>query len=324
MLTFNPQAAQSRVTNEWLSDIHRRYPVQRIMTRDAQGVESWTGNVRSSLVRLSFPHLFKPQPAMEAGKEPQFMVTSLFPAGADISLLALIAQETATAEWGANAASFQLHSPFRDQGEKASKYSGYVPGSTFIASGGQRRPPVVDQNLAPITDENRVYPGVWGFVTYRCFPYNVKGPTGAILKRGISFGLQSVMIVADDENLGGGGSDPNQDFAGVQIEAAVNPAGLFSNHGQVVQQGAPGPVIETGYVAAQPGMQPAVATPQITGYDPATGQPIYAQPAAAAPTPQITGYDPANGQPIYAQPAAAPVQPQIVGYDPATGQPVYG
>ena len=73
--------------------------------------------------------------------------------------------------------------------------------------------------------------------------------------------------------------------------------------------------------------------PQITGYDPQTGQPIYAQPQAPQmphmpQQPQITGYDPQTGQPIYAQPQAPqmpqmPQQPQITGYDPQTGQPIY-
>ena len=45
-----------------------------------------------------------------------------------------------------------------------------------------------------------------------------------------------------------------------------------------------------------------------TGFDPQTGQPIYAQP---------TGFDPQTGQPIYAQPK------RIVGYDPKTGKPIY-
>ena len=62
--------------------------------------------------------------------------------------------------------------------------------------------------------------------------------------------------------------------------------------------------------------------PQITGYDPQTGQPIYAQPQM--PQQQIVGYDPQTGQPIYAQPQMQmPQQPQITGYDPQTGQPIY-
>lgn len=48
--------------------------------------------------------------------------------------------------------------------------------------------------------------------------------------------------------------------------------------------------------------------PTPTGFDPQTGQPIYAQP---------TGFDPQTGQPIYAQPK------RIVGYDPKTGKPIY-
>ena len=214
---FNPEAASSRVTAAWLADVWAKHPCVKLDN----------GNIRTGLVRFSFPWLFKAQKAMEPGKPDKFALTSLFPAGADLDPLKAEAQAVAVAKWGAQTAALTLHSPFRDQSEKSAKFNGYVPGSIFITSTGERRPPLVDQNLAPITDENRVYPGVWGFVTLRCFDFEAKNPAGHVVKRGISFGLQSVMVVADDENLGGGGSDPNADFAGVSIDQAVNPSELF-------------------------------------------------------------------------------------------------
>ncbi len=45
--------------------------------------------------------------------------------------------------------------------------------------------------------------------------------------------------------------------------------------------------------------------PKITGYDPKTGEPIYATPI---------GYDPKTGEPVYGK---------LTGYDPKTGEPIY-
>lgn len=58
----------------------------------------------------------------------------------------------------------------------------------------------------------------------------------------------------------------------------------------------------------------------ITGFDPKTGEPIYAKPAL--PKGEITGYDPKTGEPIYAKPAPQKNE-KITGYDPKTGEPIY-
>jgi len=69
--------------------------------------------------------------------------------------------------------------------------------------------------------------GAWYFFVLRPFVFD------AGLKKGVSFGLQGVMKIADDRAFGGGGGgNPAADFAGVSIDtsaqaAAVNPAGLF-------------------------------------------------------------------------------------------------
>ena len=67
----------------------------------------------------------------------------------------------------------------------------------MIRAGANQAVPCVDARLAPIVDPNKVYPGVWAICTIRSFAYD-KG-----VNRGVSFGLQAVMIVADDTNIGG-------------------------------------------------------------------------------------------------------------------------
>ena len=101
------------------------------------------------------------------------------------------------------------------------KYAGYETGGTFITAISDQKPPVVDQRLAPVVEKEKAASGFWAMVTIRPFAYD-KG-----VNKGVSFGLQSVMIIAEDVVFSGGASNPNADFAGVNIDASVNPAAGF-------------------------------------------------------------------------------------------------
>ena len=192
-----------------------------------------SGNVRTCPVRLSFPKIFergKPQPPNLVGK---YKANLLFPAGADISFLKKAASEATLAKW-ANAGTKggpKLKSPFKDGGtvdpdtgmSMADQYEGYAAGSAYIIATGDRQPAVIDSRLAAITDPARVYPGVWAIVTLRPFTYD-KG-----VNKGTSFGLQSLMIIADDTEWGGGGGNPSSDYAGVSVDASTTAEGVFGD-----------------------------------------------------------------------------------------------
>lgn len=184
-----------------------------------------SGNIRTCPVRLSFPHLFKPQAPMEDGGKSKYTATLLFPVGADLSVLKAAASKTALEKWpnAGQAGGPTLHTPFRKQDEKL-QFAGYEAGGFFITASGERRPPVVDVKTLPIVEEDKVYPGCWVIATIRPFTFDAK------MKKGVSFGLQSIMKIADDVELGGGGSDPSKDFAGVSVGGMTNevdPASLF-------------------------------------------------------------------------------------------------
>jgi hypothetical protein len=103
------------------------------------------------------------------------------------------------------------------------KYDGYTEGGIYLSCNTDRKPPVVDVKGQVVTDEDRVYPGVWAICTIRPFAYDAK------VNKGVAFGLQSVMLIADDKNLGGGGEDVSKAFAGVNIEAGdVDTSALFA------------------------------------------------------------------------------------------------
>jgi hypothetical protein len=190
------------------------------------------GNIFSGLVRLSFPWLFKPQPARpndpdSSGRE-SYSAAVLFPLGADLTVFKEVWFQRAKAKfpnnWDPQGNPIGLHMPFHDQAEKAygaKPLAGYTPGAQYFTASSQFKPTIVNTQLQPITDETKIYPGVWAFLSLNSYSYKNK-------KTGIGFGLQMIMVVADDQKLGGsGGGDPAKDFAGVKITAQSNIAEKF-------------------------------------------------------------------------------------------------
>lgn len=96
--------------------------------------------------------------------------------------------------------------PFRDQAQKEG--DGYEDGALFLSSVSSRRKPrIVGRNPSVDIDPDKVYSGVWAICSLNVYGFKTDGNTG------ISFGLNNVQIVADDERLGGGGSSAEDDFA---------------------------------------------------------------------------------------------------------------
>jgi len=158
---------------------------------------------------------------VEVGKPGFYSASLLFPRGTDLSVLKAGAADAAFGKWP-KAGEMKLKSPFLDQGEQV-QYGGFESGAEYLrAVAYEQRPRVFDTRMQPLTDETRVYAGVWAIAIIRFFTYD-KG-----VNRGVSTGLNGLMIVADDKQLGGGGVDPQTAFGGVQIDAEVDPAGMFS------------------------------------------------------------------------------------------------
>ena len=108
--------------------------------------------------------------------------------------------------------------PFRDAMEK-SKYAGFEEGKTFVSMWTKQAPGVVDKRLAEAMP-NEVYPGAVCIASYSCFAYENSG------NKGVSFGLQNVMVVDstapridgkvaakdDFDAVGGGEGDDDEDI----------------------------------------------------------------------------------------------------------------
>ncbi len=169
-----------------LARLMARYPCKELQT----------GNIRTCPVRLSFPSLFEKR-SFE-GSEPKYSTVLLFPKGADLTLLREAAKHTAVEQFGNKAAGMNLHNPFRDQGEKS--LAGYEQGGVFMTVSSKNRPGIVGPDGKPIYDEEDVYAGCWALVTIRPFGFDAK------VKKGVSFGLQNVQKIADDDPFIGGAS----------------------------------------------------------------------------------------------------------------------
>lgn len=216
---------------EWVAKVVAENPIQKILDDKGQ----WTGNIRTCPVRLSFFN--NALHTAVAGKNDDgsekratFEVQILFPPCAEQqvqTILMPIIAERMRANFpknvGPDGSLFGLHSPFRPQAEKQN-YAGFTPGGTFIRATTLYKPPVVDLNNNPIVDTSRAYPGVWALVSINMFDYGISPPRP---KKGISFGLQAVMIVADDNVLGGGAVDAKTQFSGVKIDSSFDPASAF-------------------------------------------------------------------------------------------------
>ena len=97
---------------------------------------------------------------------------------------------------------------------------------------------------------------MWAILALNVYPYKNK-------ISGVNFGLQqNIMIFADDEKTGGrAASNPKDDFDGVQIDQAYNPAAGFGNTPAAAP---PGSIMPPAQVVYQPPAAPAWTPPAPT------------------------------------------------------------
>lgn len=155
--------------------------------------------------RVSYPAVFVPKKNDMNGKM-EYSLVALFPLGADLSKLQKAAMDAAVGAFGPDKTKWppNLRSPFRDQKERAKIVDGkeimpdgYVAGAKFLTLKTTNKPGVVDQNLQPILDAEKFYAGCWARADVAAQAYDQKG------NRGISFYLNNVQLVRDDDPFSG-------------------------------------------------------------------------------------------------------------------------
>lgn len=157
----------------------------------------------------------------------KYSIKALFPPGTDMTSMKKAAAEAMTAKWGTQPPK-NLRSPFRKNGELDNPTAGLGPDGdewivcTFSAQEG-KKPGIVDVNREDIIDEAEIYSGAWYRAQVRAFAYEKSG------NRGVSFGLENVQKVKDDEPIGSGRMPAAKAFEAVDDDddSGKGAAGLF-------------------------------------------------------------------------------------------------
>ena len=149
--------------------------------------------------RVSFPSVFTPKPGMNPNAKPKYSVSMLFPKTTDLKPIMALVNAAAVGKWGPDKAKWPkgLYTPFRDGAEK--DYDGYDATVIFATASSTKRPGLVGPDAkTPIIDAGEFYAGCYARAKIDVFAFEAKDPnSGAVLKRGVTFGLQHVQKTRD-------------------------------------------------------------------------------------------------------------------------------
>ncbi len=166
--------------------------------------------------RVSFPWVFKPQPAM-AGSDPnnslKYSTVMLFDGAAQKEQgfldMRRIAKEAFAAKFGAKTDAMFADAvldgkawpdgykcPFRNGMEKADM-DGYGKGVVFVKASSSQKPGLLDRAAQPITDESLFYAGCYAKATVVAYGYDRAG------NRGVAFGLNNIQKVGEGQAFSG-------------------------------------------------------------------------------------------------------------------------
>jgi len=174
--------------------------------------------------RGAFVQIFRAKAQKQAdgtmGKA-KFSVKAAFPPNTELSAMKKEAEAAAMEKWAGKPPK-TLRSPFRLNEELDNPTPGIGDDwiiMTFSANE-DRRPGLVDANLNDIIDETEVYSGAWYRAQVRCYAYDQAG------NKGVSFGLENLQKLKDDEPLGTGARVPaSKAFEAVGGAAPAKSAG---------------------------------------------------------------------------------------------------
>jgi hypothetical protein len=167
--------------------------------------------------RLSFPSLWKPtvfvDPNTGNASAPKYECTLLFPPSADLSVLRKACEEKLKEAFNGKVSLKNLaenRQPFHDCGRK-SDLEGYEDGWTYVKFSSKKPVRVVrkfEGQFEDLTeDDGKIYAGCWCRVETSSYAYDYLG-------KGVSLGLNSVLLVKQDTAFGSsGGGNPESAFA---------------------------------------------------------------------------------------------------------------
>lgn len=179
-------------------------------------IDNQTTKVVTGKVRLSYAHLFVPQP--DDNGNDKYSTAILIPKTDKETLRKIKAAVDAAVElgkskWGGKIPA-NLKKPLRDGDEERPDDEAYA-GHYFLNATSKNKPGIAkpigkDANgktkFQEITDSTEVYSGCYAKVSLNFYPFDAKG------NRGVAAGLNNVVKVQDGDFLGGR-SSVNDDFA---------------------------------------------------------------------------------------------------------------
>ena len=209
-------------------------------------------------VRISYPAVFKPRGFQDS--DPKYSVTLMFDKTNKEQMASLkVLFDDATAvlneAWPNKETQPRIpmmgsdNSPIKDcdkacdrQGiPLAEKNPPYVGHYIIRCATGADSPPFrVDRNVEEIIDASVIYPGCFCKVNLNAYSYEVKGPTGAIINKGVTFGFNGIQFVKDGDRIGGTRKSVDQMFE-AEDPGADDPA----NYAQDDPFGGSAPTDET-------------------------------------------------------------------------------
>ena len=170
--------------------------------------------------RVSFPDLFEPKSFND--QPAKFSVQMLFDKKADLTALKKVANKAASEKWGDKVPK-GLHMPFKDGNEK--ELDGYED-KIVVSAASKFKPQVVDQKLNVINDPEDLYAGCFARAAIVAYAWEQKDPKGkAVLKRGVSFNLESVQKMAEGDPFKKA-IDPSDTFDALDSDDDDSTAGV--------------------------------------------------------------------------------------------------
>lgn len=153
-------------------------------------------------VRLSFPSLFVARTVKGAdGSEsaPKFQATLLLPPDTDLKPYAEAIKAAMLKKWSQPIVLPSKNNPLK-LADEIEVYATQFKGWRVIRAHANEnsKPQVIDQRMLPVTDPNRIYSGMW----VRAY-LNAYGWQHPMSGKGVSFGLNAIQVVRDDDRLDG-------------------------------------------------------------------------------------------------------------------------
>lgn len=162
-------------------------------------------------VRFSYANVFEPK-AVNEGEEPKYSMCVIISKD-DKKTLDAIRKAIEAAKQAGNAKiadkngriPSNIKTPLRDGDDERGDDPAFE-NSYFLNCSSNRRPSIVDKDLAPIMDREEFYSGCYGRVSLNFYAFNVQS-------KGIAAGLNNIQKLSDGERLAGG-SSADEDFGG--------------------------------------------------------------------------------------------------------------